>query len=126
MIRMPQALKTRWLEDLRSGKYEQGEGQLISQDDGEPPKYCCLGVLCLSAGDPDELLAEDGHPRSVPTRAFAARHGIESDAKASNENNLNMNVVHDEDDVSSVTHLNDSGMSFIDIAALLEKNIEGT
>lgn len=38
-------LKAKWLEALRSGKYEQGRGALL--DGG---KYCCLGVLCEVAG----------------------------------------------------------------------------
>lgn len=31
----------KWVEALRSGEYEQGFGQLNSQN-----KFCCLGVLC--------------------------------------------------------------------------------
>lgn len=37
----PQELKQRWVEALRSGRYQQGRGYL--RKDG---KYCCLGVLC--------------------------------------------------------------------------------
>lgn len=39
---MDQALKTKWVEALRSGKYRQGIGQLRNSSD----EYCCLGVLC--------------------------------------------------------------------------------
>lgn len=39
---MNQEIKIKWLEALRSGKYQQGEGQLRTQDN----KFCCLGVLC--------------------------------------------------------------------------------
>lgn len=42
---MDAQLKQKWVEALRSGKYEQGRGQLF--DDG---KYCCLGVFCQVAG----------------------------------------------------------------------------
>jgi hypothetical protein len=34
-------LKVKWLEALRSGKYEQARGELRGGD-----KFCCLGVLC--------------------------------------------------------------------------------
>lgn len=34
--------KQKWIEALRSGKYEQGKHVLRSGDN----KYCCLGVLC--------------------------------------------------------------------------------
>lgn len=43
-------LKTKWLEALRSGKYEQGKHYLK-----EGGKYCCLGVLCEVAGLESEL-----------------------------------------------------------------------
>lgn len=38
---MNQEIKAKWLEALRSGRYEQGTGRLRSIVD----KYCCLGVL---------------------------------------------------------------------------------
>ena len=34
-------IKQKWVNALRSGKYEQGEGKLYSGQG-----YCCLGVLC--------------------------------------------------------------------------------
>lgn len=39
---MNKEIKAKWLEALRSGKYEQGICILRSSDD----EYCCLGVLC--------------------------------------------------------------------------------
>lgn len=38
---MDAELKTKWVAALRSGKYEQGRGQLRTIND----LYCCLGVL---------------------------------------------------------------------------------
>ena len=38
---MKSELKAKWLEALRSGKYEQAKGCLRKDD-----RYCCLGVLC--------------------------------------------------------------------------------
>ena len=38
-------IKQRWVEALRSGKYEQGRGVLREFRDGKF-HYCCLGVLC--------------------------------------------------------------------------------
>jgi hypothetical protein len=35
-------VRQRWLDALRSGKYEQATHVLRTEDD----KYCCLGVLC--------------------------------------------------------------------------------
>lgn len=39
-MKLPTAIKTKWLEALRSGEYEQGRGIL---HDGSG--YCCLGIL---------------------------------------------------------------------------------
>lgn len=44
---MNQEIKARWLTALRSGEYEQGDGQLHYDEVGEEkPQFCCLGVLC--------------------------------------------------------------------------------
>ena len=42
---MDAEMKAKWVEALRSGKFEQATEQLKS-DGG----YCCLGVLCIVAG----------------------------------------------------------------------------
>lgn len=42
-------VKKKWLDALRSGKYQQGYGRLRTNEGG----YCCLGVLC------DVLAPED-------------------------------------------------------------------
>lgn len=39
---MDKEVKARWLEALRSGKFEQGLGRFKTSNG----KYCCLGVLC--------------------------------------------------------------------------------
>lgn len=44
--RMNPEIKALWLEALRSGEYEQGEGWLKQMPDDGPAEYCCLGVLC--------------------------------------------------------------------------------
>lgn len=45
---LPLDLKEKWVAALRSGKYKQGELRLRhkSDRDGEPDRFCCLGVLC--------------------------------------------------------------------------------
>lgn len=40
-------LKAKWVAALRSGKFQQGRGQLRKGDE-----YCCLGVLCKVARIP--------------------------------------------------------------------------
>lgn len=41
-IKLDPAVKTAWLDALRSGEYPQGKG-LLRDNEG---KFCCLGVLC--------------------------------------------------------------------------------
>jgi hypothetical protein len=58
-------LKARWVKALRSGKYEQGFGQLATQVGGKT-QYCCLGVLNEVAklgADTGEALLADNDPR---------------------------------------------------------------
>jgi hypothetical protein len=43
---MQAELKQKWIEALRSGKYEQGRGQLRDASN----RYCCLGVLADVCG----------------------------------------------------------------------------
>lgn len=44
---MRKEIKEKWLEALRSGKYEKTKGNLCEVDTFTDKKsYCCLGVLC--------------------------------------------------------------------------------
>lgn len=49
-MKLSKKAKRKWLNALRSGKYKQGTGSLLTQfidDDGQKRKdYCCLGVAC--------------------------------------------------------------------------------
>lgn len=51
---MNQEIKAKWLTELRSGKYKQTTGRLLSHSNG----YCCLGVLAKSADQTDESILE--------------------------------------------------------------------
>jgi len=69
-------LKAKWVEALRSGKYEQGRGALLN--DG---KYCCLGVLCEVVGleiIATNRLAGDAYP-DHSYRRIEGIIGIESE-----------------------------------------------
>ena len=54
--KLPVKFKEKWLAALRSGKYKQGYGSLLT-DYGE---YCCLGVACKVAGVSDKNLKSLG------------------------------------------------------------------
>ena len=50
---MKAELKTKWIEALRSGKYNQGRRALVTNQGS----YCCLGVLCDVMGKEKETLS---------------------------------------------------------------------
>lgn len=42
---MKHSIARQWVKALRSGKFKQGKGNLVSKDH-EGKAHCCLGVLC--------------------------------------------------------------------------------
>lgn len=89
-LEMPQEYKTKWLEALRSGKYEQGHNSLVTfaneeYDDhngcysrsDEPTGFCCLGVL-VDTLDGRETLLQDYSENELPSDAWYASKGMES------------------------------------------------
>lgn len=42
---MKRSIARQWVKALRSGKFTQGKGNLVSKD-AEGKSHCCLGVLC--------------------------------------------------------------------------------
>lgn len=91
-------IKKKWVEALRSGEYEQTEGQLrVDDEKGKPVGYCCLGVLCEVMG-----------AKYIPTRG---RADAEKDAG-----------LH-EDDGFKLACMNDDGRSFREIADYIEANL---
>ena len=61
---MNAALKTKWIEALRSGEFAQGVGELCSISNGLV-EHCCLGVLGEVAGIPREQLLSKDHLSTV-------------------------------------------------------------
>jgi len=81
---MDQSIKEKWVEALRSGDYEQGEGALRQKDKKNGSnKYCCLGVLC----DIVEEEVEGGwRTWSDVTYQFAAYNADEESYDSAREN----------------------------------------
>lgn len=63
-MKLLKAFKKKWIEALRSGKYEQGISRLKFKAWASQPTYCCLGVAkeiwpgLHKAVNGDELLRE--------------------------------------------------------------------
>jgi hypothetical protein len=106
-------VKAKWIEALRSGKYEQAVGAL-RQGDG----YCCLGVLCDISGLGEWRTGEDGDtyyavadqsPITYPSQAILEWSGL------NNGNPLTPR--------GHIANLNDGGVAFADIADVIEAHL---
>lgn len=104
-------LKKEWLEALRSGKYKQGESRLRTKEGG----YCCLGVLCDVAGlkweyseDWDGWVAREGDARNP---YLLGGFDLESELPP---------------EPRQLWSMNDSGVSFDEIADWIEENVPVT
>ncbi len=103
-----------WVEALRSGKYQQGDGVLRS--DG---KFCCLGVACDISGL-GEWIVEDGNDRyefdgdirsgGIP-RAMLGYFGLKE--------------TMGEYGLTSLADQNDNGKPFTEIADIIESEPPG-
>lgn len=124
-MKMPKAIKRKWLRALRSGTYKQARGTLYKK---ETAGFCCLGVLqhCVSGGMVEvEDDAEDFF-RETPSPQWYKQNGI---VVAEN--------VLDDDDQETLMKMNDGQVNinngkitgckgFKVIADWIEKNIGTT
>lgn len=116
-------IATKWVTKLRSGEYEQGRGYLCDGD-----KYCCLGVLCEMAVEEGiaakvQTLSGMGYVEgtSAPWQAvlgecvqnWAGLHGPTGKA-----------VQMEDGQLQTVANLNDEGLTFAEIADIIELNAE--
>lgn len=118
---MDKELKAKWLDALRSGKYVQGRGALRTESD----TYCCLGVLCDVVGEewkrkPSgawgvELVGGEFVESGVLTPTVRDKCGL----NACNPEVMLPGGVYPE----ALSELNDSGMSFAEIADLIEEQL---
>ena len=104
----------KWLAALRSGNYVQGKGTLCK--DGA---YCCLGVAC-------NLYQKDVGNLSVSPSSVDGRLRFDQEsATLPTKVRLWLRVDHNprvmwKDSAITVAQLNDAGVSFMEIAQLLE------
>lgn len=119
--RLDPEVKARWVEALRSERYEQGAGYLRAAED----MYCCLGVLC-------DLIAPDEWSDEPSPVANAYTHGGPAEAMTMPPLTVQYQAigrpipdpVHPPRIVSAIQHLasvNDAGGTFDLIADLIER-----
>jgi hypothetical protein len=112
---MKEKIKDRWVEALRSGKYNQGTYQLHNV---EHNKYCCLGVLC-------ELAREDGIVALEKDKYFSVKEPNDNSIlmlpkAVSKWAGISTCAVYSEKNRASLAMLNDAGQSFETIANVIE------
>lgn len=120
--KMNRVVKKKWVEALRSGKFEQGQGALCKNG-----KYCCLGVLselALREGKTDKWVGEHG------TIFYGKRRGSWSSgftpatvtrwAGLPDDDPL---VYLDKDGRVDLAALNDGGHTFAEIADLIDAQL---
>lgn len=111
-----------WTTALRSGKYKQGDGYLKALDDTGELEYCCLGVLCEIQGIPNKLHKdfyefdndELGTKSSLLPRELSLKLGLRECGDF-------IKGMPKLDGNTSLTHANDNGVSFTEIADHLDK-----
>lgn len=101
-------IKKRWVDELRSGKYPQGKGQL---KDGNG-NYCCLGVLCEIHR---EETGGEWKDDSYLNRNTVLHYSVVEWARLPDEN--------PKCGGSSLAFLNDNGKTFTEIADIIEKEL---
>jgi hypothetical protein len=114
---MNKEIKAKWLEALRSGRYKQGIGFLRTEEN----EFCCLGLLCEVIGlEPEKEEGEvfyryDGCFGSL-SLDVQKKCGVKGHSAR-----LSMGVRFGSRSVWTLADLNDEGMSFAQIADVIEK-----
>ena len=112
---MNQEIKEKWLAALRSGKYKQGKYRLRTIDD----EYCCLGVLCEVVGLEAQLdrfnrYKYEGESAFLPL-------SVKLVSEISGSGSLHNPIYFNGTNRDCLMTLNDSGMTFEQIADVIEE-----
>lgn len=109
-LEQQKANRKKWVKALRSGKYRQAKNNLV--DSGG---YCCLGVLAKVRGVSDKRLAGQNCLALFP-------HLMRAVGLRDNEGGFEL---VDGCETEYLSNLNDSGVSFAEIADIIESEPPG-
>lgn len=115
---MDKQWKAKWIEALRSGKYNQAR-EILYNGEG----YCCLGILCDISGlgkwteDREYIntFGDDSSLTTLPEFVFTAMGFYESNPIPLQGMNLDIRKGD-----GSLAELNDNGFTFSQIADIIE------
>lgn len=117
-IRMPKKLLAKWLNALRGGTYAQARETLYDPD---TCGFCCLGVLQHVASRGYIEVDSAGNYEVLPSVQWLHDKGIQFLGVAGEATRRGEFPFLDG---ISATGLNDSGMTFTELADLIERNTE--
>ncbi len=126
---MNRDIAQRWVEALRSGDYTQGKRALaVKEYDSEDYSHCCLGVLCeLAVADGVEVtVVESNRTKSYDGAEAALPVAVRRWAGVTGRNPVvprphSVSSVYDHTTLASI---NDVGLTFDQIADVIEQNME--
>ena len=110
---MDKALKAKWLEALRSGRYKQGRYRLRNNGD----EFCCLGVLCDISGH--------GEWEHLPGKGYTYKRGEEDDDSGLPQFMHDIVNMTCQQGYKLMGMNDDDWLSFPEIAEWIEENIKG-
>lgn len=129
---MDKKVKKKWVKALRSGEYEQTQGQLHKNEDNylapkgylDPKGFCCLGVLCDLEYDGYWVVQEDdlGYVDEVLIPAKGGRcGGAGSTTILPDKFRRKLGITPNQH--NHLAELNDDGVTFEVIASWIEENL---
>jgi hypothetical protein len=148
-LKMKADIKQRWIEELRSGRYKQGRGELhrlgtpTRDGDVTEDQFCCLGVLskmCHEAGaTPAEEkvgnvmeYGEPGDTTYLPLDVikwagmkFEGRRMYLDSVVEETRGIITYGATPSEDGEINLSIMNDNGSTFEEIADVIEKHVVG-
>ena len=122
---MDKALKAKWLEALRSGRYKQGKFRLRNNRD----EFCCLGVLCDISGEGEWTHTCDISGEGEWTHTRCKGYSYWKEGKEADVNVLPLFVSNfanltDVEEEVLIDKNDGDGLSFKEIADWIEENIK--
>jgi hypothetical protein len=106
---MKKEVAYKWIEALRSGKYEQGKNRLRKED-----KFCCLGVLC-------DISEQGTWKHKIKKRYVVEKEGASFTLSSKILDWAGLNFYNGQFDPSipALSELNDNGKTFEEIADII-------
>lgn len=107
--RLDPRIKELWVNALRSGKFEQGQGRLCTVYPGQEPSFCCLGVLA------NEDISDEWTPR-IEGSAVMEKYGSANLLPRRYREKIGLGLTSH----NALAEANDNGLDFLSIADAIE------